>query len=55
MTIREAFDLMYNYLIPAVVIEKRDSWSEYVENFKKLTQKIPATLVGVFGIDFSET
>lgn len=54
MAIREVWDLMYNYLIPAVVVEKKESWSEYAENFKKLTQKIPATLIGVFGIDFSE-
>lgn len=52
--IREAWDLMYNYIIPAVVVEKKEHWSDYVENFKKLTQKIPATLIGVFGIDFSE-
>ncbi len=48
----EVWDLLSNYLLPAVVIEKK-TFKEIVPNLKKLKDNIPATLMGVFGIDFA--
>lgn len=53
-TVSEVWDLMRNYLIPAVVIEKKWTWTETADSFRALEQNVPATLVWVFGIDFGE-
>lgn len=50
--LQEVWDLMRNYLIPAVVIEKKETWKETADTFRTLQTKIPQTLVWVFGIDF---
>jgi hypothetical protein len=39
-------------MIPAVVIEKIDSWKEMKDKFNKIQENVPAVLVGVLGIDF---
>lgn len=47
----EIWDLLSHYMIPAVVIEKKPL-KEIVPQIKALKDNVPATLVGVFGIDF---
>lgn len=47
----EVWDLLSNYMIPAVVIEQK-SLKQIIPELKALKRNIPATLVGVFGIDF---
>ena len=47
----EVWDLLNNYMIPAVVIEKK-SLRDTVPKLKALRSNVPATLMGVFGIDF---
>lgn len=49
--LREVWDLLSHYLTPAVVIEQR-SIREIVPTIKDLRNNVPATLVGVFGLDF---
>ncbi len=50
--IAEAWDLLSNYMIPAVVIERKPL-KEIIPNVKNLGKNVPAALVGVFGIDFA--
>lgn len=47
----EVWDLLSHYMLPAVVIEQRPL-KEIVPELKALENNVPATLVGVFGIDF---
>lgn len=47
----EVWDLLSNYMIPAVVIEQKPLM-ELVSKLKELKKNVPAALVGVFGIDF---
>ncbi len=48
----EVWDLVSNYMLPAVVIEKKPI-REIVPNLKLLKNNIPGTLAGVFAIDFA--
>ncbi|MBT7902728.1 hypothetical protein HN587_02620 [Candidatus Woesearchaeota archaeon] len=50
--LREVWDLLSHYMIPAVVIEKKPL-NELIVEIKSLKDNIPATLMGVFGIDFA--
>ncbi len=47
----EIWDLLSHYMIPAVVVEQRPL-KELIPQIKALRNNVPATLVGVFGIDF---
>ncbi len=47
----EVWDLLSHYMLPAVVIEQK-SLKEIIPNIKRLANNVPATLMGVFGIDF---
>ena len=47
----EVWDLLGHYMIPSVVIEQK-SLKEVIPKIKSLKQNVPATLTGVFGIDF---
>lgn len=47
----EVWDLINHYLLPSVAIDKLDI-KPAVEKMKTLKDKVPETLVGVFGIDF---
>lgn len=47
----EIWDLLSHYLIPAVVVEQKPV-KELLPQIKSLKNNVPATLVGVFGIDF---
>lgn len=49
--LQEVWDLVNNYLLPSVAIDKMDI-KPAVMAMKKLKDKVPETLVGVFGIDF---
>lgn len=48
----EVWDLISNYMIPAVVIEQK-SLLDLAPQLQGLRKNIPATLAGVFGIDFA--
>lgn len=50
--LREVWDLLSHYLYPAVVIEGKPL-KETVPGIKMLQDNVPATLTGVFGIDFA--
>ena len=47
----EVWDLLSHYMLPAVVIEQK-KLKELLPQLKALRKNVPATLVGVFGIDF---
>lgn len=47
----EIWDLLSHYMIPAVVVEQKPL-RQIVPQIKSLKNNVPATLVGVFGIDF---
>ena len=47
----EVWDLLSHYMIPSVVIEQK-SLKEVIPEMKSLKTNVPATLTGVFGIDF---
>lgn len=47
----EVWDLAQHYLLPAIVIEQKP-WKEIVPELKQLRKNVPATFVGVFGIEF---
>jgi hypothetical protein len=49
--LNEVWDLLSHYMLPAIVIEQK-SLKELVPQIKALKTNVPATLVGVFGIDF---
>jgi hypothetical protein len=48
----EVWDLVNHYMIPGVVIEQKPL-KEIVPQLKALRNNVPATLAGVFGIDFA--
>ena len=50
--LEEVWDLVSNFMIPSVIIEEK-SIKEIVPDLKKLKNNVPATLTGVFGIDFA--
>ncbi len=47
----EIWDLLSHYMIPAVVVEQKPL-KKIIPQIKSLKNNVPATLVGVFGIDF---
>ena len=47
----EVWDLVNHYLIPSVAIDKLDI-KPAIEEMKTLKDRVPETLLGVFGIDF---
>ncbi len=49
--LEEVWDLLSHYMLPAVVVEQKKI-TELVSQLKSLRKNVPATLVGVFGIDF---
>ena len=49
---KEVWDLLKHYMVPAIVIEKK-KLRQCIVNIKSLKTNVPATLVGVFGIDFA--
>lgn len=49
--LNEVWDLVNHYLIPSVAIDKLDL-KPAIENMKTLKDRVPETLLGVFGIDF---
>ncbi len=49
--LQEVWDLLSHYMNPAVVIEQKPL-KEIIPTIKSLRNNVPATLVGVFGIDF---
>jgi len=49
--LKEVWDLLSHYMIPAVAIEQKPIM-EIIPTMKSLKKNVPATLVGVFGIDF---
>jgi len=49
--LREVWDLLKHYLIPSIVIEQKPL-KETIPKIKALRNNVPATLTGVFGIDF---
>lgn len=49
--LNEVWDLVNHYLIPSVAIDKLDI-KPAIQNMKTLKDRVPETLLGVFGIDF---
>ncbi len=49
--LNEVWDLLSHYMLPAIVIEQKPL-KEIIPEIKSLKNNVPATLVGVFGIDF---
>jgi hypothetical protein len=49
--LNEVWDLLSHYMLPAIVIEQKPL-REIVPEMKALKSNVPATLMGVFGIDF---
>jgi len=49
--LNEVWDLLSHYMLPAIVIEQKPL-KEIIPEIKALKNNVPATLVGVFGIDF---
>ncbi|OQX71136.1 hypothetical protein B6D52_02470 [Candidatus Parcubacteria bacterium 4484_255] len=49
--LNEVWDLLSHYMLPAVVIEQKPL-KEIIPEIKSLKTNVPATLAGVFGIDF---
>ncbi len=49
---REVWDLLNHYMIPAVVVEGKPL-KQCLPDIKAIRSNVPATLVGVFGIDFA--
>jgi len=49
--LNEVWDLLSHYMLPAIVIEKKPL-KEIIPEIKSLKKNVPATLTGVFGIDF---
>ena len=47
----EVWDLLSHYMLPAIVIEQK-SLKKIIPEIKSLKDNVPATLTGVFGIDF---
>ena len=48
----EVWDLLSHYMLPAVVIEQKNL-RDIIPELKALRNNVPATLVGVFGLDFA--
>jgi len=49
--LNEVWDLLSHYMLPAIVIEQKPL-KEIIPEIKSLKTNVPATLAGVFGIDF---
>jgi len=49
--LNEVWDLLSHYMLPAIVIEQKPL-KEIIPEIKSLKANVPATLTGVFGIDF---
>lgn len=49
--LNEVWDLVNHYMLPAIAIDNL-TLTEGVKQMKKLRHQVPATLTGVFGIDF---
>ncbi|MEL7833329.1 hypothetical protein [Fodinibius sp. Rm-B-1B1-1] len=49
--LEEVWDLANHYLLPSVAVDKLDITSA-VKEMKKLKERVPESLVGIFGIDF---
>ncbi len=49
--LNEVWDLVNHYLLPAIAIDNL-SLTEGIQQMKQLRSQVPATLTGVFGIDF---
>lgn len=49
--IEEAWDLVNHYLLPSVAVDKMDI-TPAVKEMKSLKDRVPESLVGIFGIDF---
>lgn len=49
--LEEVWDLANHYLLPSVAVDKMDITSA-VKEMKKLKDRVPESLVGIFGIDF---
>jgi hypothetical protein len=49
--LEEAWDLANHYLLPSVAVDKMDI-KPAVSEMKKLKDRVPESLVGIFGIDF---
>lgn len=47
----EVWDLINHYLIPSVAVDKMDI-KPAIQSMKSLKERVPESLVGVFGIDF---
>lgn len=47
----EVWDLINHYLIPSVAVDKMDI-KPAIQSMKSLKERVPASLMGVFGIDF---
>ncbi len=48
----EAWDLVIHFLMPAVIVEEKGI-KEVLPRIKSLKENVPASLTGVFGIDFA--
>lgn len=51
-SLAEVWDLLNHYMIPAVVVEDKPL-KQLLPEIKTLRENVPATLAGVFGIDFA--
>jgi hypothetical protein len=49
--LEEVWDLANHYLLPSVAVDKLDI-TEAIKEMKKLKDRVPESLVGIFGIDF---
>jgi hypothetical protein len=49
--LEHVWDLVNHYLLPSVAVDKLDI-KPAIENMKTLKDRVPATLAGMFGIDF---
>lgn len=49
--IEEAWDLINHYLLPSIAVDKRNIKAA-IQKMKKLKNRVPESLAGVFGIDF---
>lgn len=52
--LEEVWDLVNHYLIPSVAVDHMDI-KPAIQTMKKLKERVPESLVGVFGIDFLGT
>ena len=50
--LEEVWDLLSHFMLPSIVIEQK-KLKEIVPDLKSLKENVPATLTGVFGLDFA--